>query len=175
MQTDLEKKTCKMCCMEIPKAARKCPYCQHFQNRLILFLYHPAFAVLLTSVPFIAMLIIFASFFDTGENYQTYKDQITVTESQLAFGDIKSGATVDVIGTIKNTSSISWKEVQFHVDFFDGAGKRIDVGEKENYNFYLAANGTTSFKVSFPREFPETNYQKQIVHVVAARDVKVRW
>ena len=27
------KKTCKMCCMDIPLEARKCPHCQHFLKR----------------------------------------------------------------------------------------------------------------------------------------------
>ena len=26
------KKTCKMCCMDIPLEARKCPHCQHFKR-----------------------------------------------------------------------------------------------------------------------------------------------
>jgi hypothetical protein len=175
MQTDIAKKTCKMCCMEIPKEARKCPYCQHFQNRLVMFLYHPAFAVLCASIPFVVTIIVLFSIFDTGANYETYKDQIAITDSQLVLGDTKSGATVDVIGTITNASLISWKEIHIHVDFLDAGGKRIDVGEKENYNSYLPAHGTSSFKVSFVREFPETNYVKHVVRVVTAKDARERW
>jgi hypothetical protein len=140
-----------------------------------MFLYHPAFAVLCACIPFSAMIIVFSSIFDAGENYETYKDQITISDSQLAFGDTKSGATVDVIGTIKNASSVSWRDVQFHVDFLNANGKRMDVGEKENYNYYLPANGTSSFKVSFPLEFPETNYVKFVARVVTAKDARARW
>src|SRR5260370_27787978 len=115
MEPPLAKKTCKMCCMEIPREARKCPYCHHFQNRVSMLMFHPGFAVLFGSLPLAAMLIVFANVFDTGENYESYKDQIVVPDSQLVFGDTKSGATIAVIGTIKNTSPVSWKEVQFHV------------------------------------------------------------
>jgi hypothetical protein len=79
------------------------------------------------------------------------------------------------MGTIKNTSPVPWKEIQFHVDFLDASGKRADVGEREDYNFRLPANGTSSFKVSFRREFPETNYAKHIVRVVTAKDARARW
>ena len=118
--------------MEIPKEALKCPYCQHFQNRWTMFIYHPAFAMLVAFIPLAGILITLGKMFDTGEDYVTYKDQIAITESQLVFGETKSSATVDVIGTIKNTSPIAWKEIEFHVDFFDATGKRMDVGEKEN-------------------------------------------
>ena len=160
MNSDLTKKTCRMCCMEIPKEARKCPHCHHFQNRVSLLFFHPAFLAFFVMIPFICMLIFFTQIFDQGENYENYKNQIVIPESQLSFGDTKSSATVAVLGTIKNTSSISWKDVQFHVDFFDASGKRADVGEREDYSFCLFANETSSFKVSFRREFPETNYVK---------------
>jgi hypothetical protein len=138
-------------------------------------MFHPAFLTLFACLPVGAMMVVFATVFDSVENYELYKDQISITDSQIALGDTKSGATVAVIGTIKNTSHVSWKEIQFHVDFLDAAGKRVDVGEREDYSFRLPAGETSSFKVSFRREFPETNYVKHTVRVVAAKDVRARW
>jgi hypothetical protein len=140
-----------------------------------LIVFHPAMVALFAVLPIAAVLIIFVNVFDQGENYEDYKGQIIVTESQLAFGDTKSSATVVVMGTIKNTSSVPWKDVQFHVDFFDASEKRADVGEKEDYSFHLPANETSSFKVSFRREFPEENYIKHNVRVVTAKDARARW
>jgi len=164
--------------MEIPQTARKCPFCHQLQNRLSMIMYHPAFAALFVCVPIVAFmvggLIFLATGFDTGENFESYKDQIVVTDSRLAFGDTKWGATVAVMGTIKNTSPIPWKEILFHVDFFDAAGKRADVGETHAYSFQLPANAASSFKVSFRREFPETNYVKHTISVVAAKDARAR-
>ena len=174
MDAPLAKKTCKMCYMEIPQQARKCPHCHHFQNRWSMVMFHPAFAVCFACLPMAAMLIVFATIFDSGENYETYKDQIHITDSQIALGT-KSGATVAVIGTITNASRVSWKEIQFHVDFLDTTGKRVDVGEREDYSFRLPAGETSSFKVSFRREFPETNYVKHVVRVVSAKDARARW
>ena len=161
--------------MEIAKEARKCPYCQHFQNRLSMVMFHPGIAVLFASAPLVIFMIFFEMFFDRGEDYQGYQDQIEIADSEIAFGDTKSGATVAVIGTIKNTSPISWKDIEFHADFFDVQGRRTDVGSREDYQFYLPANGTSSFKVSFRREFPEANYVKHKVRVANAKDSKARW
>jgi hypothetical protein len=138
-------------------------------------MFHPAFAVCFACLPLGAMLFVFASIFDTGENYETYKDQIHIADSEIAFGDTKSGGTVAVIGTITNASRVSWREIQFHVDFLDAAGKRADVGEREDYSFRLPAGEASSFKVSFRREFPATNYVKPVVRVVGAKDVRARW
>jgi hypothetical protein len=161
--------------MEISQAARKCPHCHHFQNRWSMLIFHPVFAVLFAMLPLTAMLIVASTFLDTGENFETYKDQIVVADSQIAFGDTKSGATVAVIGTIKNTSKVPWKDIYFHVDFFDAAGKRADVGWHEDYEYSLPAGEKSSFKVSFRREFSETNYVKAVVRVVGAKDARARF
>jgi hypothetical protein len=161
--------------MEIPKEARKCPFCQHFQNRLSMIMFHPAFAVLFACIPMVVLLAAFNTIFDRGEDYQRYKDQIEITGSEVAFGDTKSAATVGIIGTIKNTSPVSWQEIQFHADFFDAEGRRVDVGEQDDRSCYLSANGTTTFKVSFRREFRETNYVRHSIRVVTAKDARARW
>jgi hypothetical protein len=161
--------------MKIPQNARKCPHCHHFQGRWSMLMFHPGFAVLIASVPIVVMLIVVSTVFDTGENFESYKDQIVVTDSRIVFGDTKSARTVAVIGTIKNTSNIPWKDIYFHVDFFDAAGKRADVGEHEDYEYSLPAGEASSFKVSFRREFSETNYVKLVVRVVGAKDARARF
>lgn len=175
MNAPLSTKTCKMCSSEISQQARKCPHCHHFQNRWSMIMFHPVFAVGFACLPLAAMLFVFASIFDAGEKYETYKDQIQITDSHIFFGDTKSGATVAVIGTFTNASRISWREIQFHVDFLDAAGKRADVGEREDYSFRLPAGEASSFKISFRREFPETNYVTPTVRIVGAKDARARW
>src|SRR5688572_17409588 len=124
MESGSIKKTCRLCCMEIPQQARKCPYCQHFQTRSAL-LHHPATGVLMAALPMFVFLIVFARLFDSGEQYEDYKDQIVITESQIAFGEFNSGETVGVIGVITNSSAVPWKDILFHVDFMDASGKRV--------------------------------------------------
>ncbi len=175
METASAIKACKMCCLEIPQQARKCPHCHHFQNRAAMLMFHPSFVALYALLPMAVMMYMVVSTLDTGEDYETYKDQIVVTDSEIAFGNTKAGGTVAVIGTIKNASLVSWKDIYFHIDFLDAAGQRVDVGEKKNYDFRLPAGETSSFKVSFGREFSETNYVSAVVRVFGAKDVRARW
>lgn len=52
---------------------------------------------LLACLPIAAMLIAFDNFFDKGENYEGFKDQISITDSKIAFGEMKSGPSVAVM------------------------------------------------------------------------------
>jgi hypothetical protein len=161
--------------MEIPQQARKCPYCQHFQTRSALFFHHPAGAVLVAFLPMLVLFIGFAQLFDRGEDYQEYKDQIVINENQMVFGELKSVPTVTVIGVITNRSTVPWEDIRFNVEFTDATGKRVDAGQKEEYSFHLPPHYSLPFKVSFRREFPETNYVKHTVRVATAKDARARW
>ncbi len=137
--------------------------------------YHPGSAVLIGALVFGAISSFFASLFDQGQDFQSYASQIQVAGTELAFGDSRSGPTVVILGTMTNASPVPWKEIRFHADFFDRNGRRADVGQKEEYGFYLPARSASPFKVSFRREFPETNYAKCSVRVVTAKDGRARW
>jgi hypothetical protein len=164
-----------MCCSEIPAAARKCPQCHHFQSRAAMLMFHPATAVLMVSFPFVIFMILAASIFDRGEDFTTYSGQIIVTNTQLSFGETKNGPTVAVLGEIKNTSPVPWNDINLHAQFTDLSGRLIDAATEDKYSFHLPAHATSSFKLSFRREFPETNYVHHTVRILSAGDARARW
>ncbi len=166
-------KTCPMCFMQIPEQAKKCPYCQHFQNRLSMLMFHPAFIAAFFLILMIIMLF-FTNLNYMGEDFQNYSDQLQISESSMVFGDDQSGGTVAVIGVIRNNSPIPWKDIRFHVEFQDAAGARSDTWQKEE-SYYLPANASLSFKVSFRRHFPETKYVSHTMRVVSAKDGRKPW
>lgn len=97
-------KTCKMCCMEIPQQARKCPYCQQFQDRRSMILYHPGVHVAMGLVPMLIMFAIFESLFSAGEKYESYKDQIWVYNDARLYNTMKApdilGLVIRIVGFI---------------------------------------------------------------------------
>src|SRR5688500_13207091 len=170
----MAQKNCPMCCSEIPEAARKCPHCQHFQTRAAL-LFHPATAAFMVSIPMAISLIIFATILDRGEEFAPYLGQITATNTHIAFGETKNGATIAVLGEIRNNSPIPWKDINLHALFEDASGRTIDVATEDKYSLHLPAHSTSQFKLSFRREFPETNYAHHTVRVLAAKDSRSSW
>src|SRR5687768_18087532 len=169
-------KTCPMCQMDIPAKAKKCPHCQHFQSRAAMFFYSPAFPIAIALIVFVTLLAtVEAALFDRGEEFQNFAGQVKVTDSKIVFGDRKEGPVVAVLGTMKNDSEIPWNEVRFQVDFKDAEGKVIDTAQKHEYSFYIPAKESLAVKLSFRREFPETNYATHSVRVVSAKDARSRW
>jgi hypothetical protein len=163
-------KTCPMCCFEIPEAARKCPHCLHFQSRKARYL-----PIVFLLGPFILIMFAFDRLFDRGEEFTTYTNQITVTNTHIAFGETKNGATIAVLGEIRNNSPVPWKEINLHAHFTDTSDRTIDVATEDKYSFHLPAHSTSQFKLSFRREFPETNYAQHTIRVLSAKDSRSPW
>ena len=176
MTDQAQTKTCQMCCMSISADARKCPHCQHFQNRASMIMFHPVFSIIIAMAPLFIIMIMFSRYFGRGKDYHNYSGQIRVTESRIKFGKTRSGPSVSVIGTIKNTTRIPWDDIRFQVDFKNIEGELSDTGQKEGwYGYQIPPDESLSFKVTFRREFPETNYLSHVVKVVSAKDARAKW
>ncbi len=172
-------KTCPMCCMEIPSKAKKCPYCRHWQHRLWTVMNHPGIVVLFCFLPlaaaYAAMLMVLGQPFREWERFSAYSDQITITESKLEFGEGQCGPVVAIVGKLKNLSPVDWKDVRFHVDFYNPKGDFFDTGQQEAFTYRLLAGQETGFKVSLRREFPEKEYASYKARVISALDSRQRF
>jgi len=176
---EITSKICKMCYKEIDSRAKKCPYCQHCQNKFSMVVFHPAFGVIFVLIPillvYIFMGLMFKGMFDQGEDFTPYRTQIAISEPELKFGKTARGPTVVVMGKMTNNSSLSWKDVQLEVRFYDKDNKLIDTDQKEKYSFVVPANDISTFKVSILREFSEEQYANFKVRILSARDSRTMW
>lgn len=168
-----------MCYKQIDNRARKCPYCHHWQSKFSTVVFHPAFGVAMVLIPLLTVFILaglmFQDMFDRGEEFSNYKDQITIADSQLKFGESEGGPTVVVMGNMMNSSNIPWEHIQLEVRFYDGNKKLIDTDQKQKYFFVVPANDVSTFKVSIPREFPEEEYTTFEVRVLSAKEARTWW
>jgi hypothetical protein len=167
----MAKKQCKMCCMEIPAGAKKCPYCQHLQKPISILLTHPAVWMVLM-IFFLGSLwhYFLGRMFNRGEQFVNYADSIQVVESKIQFGENQCGPTVVILGKVHNLSPLGWKEVVFHADIFDAEGNLVDMAQEEKYSYIVPAGRTQSFKITFQRQFPVEKYVKHKVEVISAKD-----
>jgi len=168
-------KICKMCYKEIPGKARKCPYCHHRQNKFSFVVSSPFVAAAFIIISYVLMVYVFSKMLDKGVDFAPYRSQVTISDSELKFGEKKSGETVAVIGTMSNKSPVPWKDVQIEVRFYDSNGKMIDSKQNKDYPFEVPANGNAAFKISTLREFPKEQYVKYDVTIISAGDARARW
>lgn len=173
MTQEGETKTCKICSMGIPTAAKKCPYCLHWQRWLSL--QNPSFLVLLIFIPLtllygVVMETFFGRIVRECEPFQKHSQEVTIVEDKMEYGEDQCGPDVIIVVKVKNDSQVDWKDVHFQVDFFNPKGQLFDTGQQESYTYRLPAGQETAFKVSFRRQFPEKQYAKYKVAVISAVD-----
>jgi hypothetical protein len=109
--------------------------------------------------------------FDNGENFAEYKDQVTITDVNMKFSDNSDcGQKVLVLGTITNSSDVSWDEIVFEIRFYDTDNNFIDTDHEEKYTFMVPVNDSSTFKVSMPRDFPTEMYDSCKIRVLSAKD-----
>jgi predicted nucleic acid-binding Zn ribbon protein len=169
-------KTCKVCSMQIPAAARMCPYCRITQRRRV-FLMHPLVGFLFMVGMFGALVFVFHNLLSRGEPFAGHAGELAITESRIVFGEENKYPCVGVIGTVRNGSAVPWKEIRFHVEFRDAKGSVVDVGQSRPYRdeYEVPAGATLAFEVSFPRKYAQAGYVSHTVRIVAAKDARAKW
>jgi hypothetical protein len=169
---------CKMCYMEINPKAKKCPYCQHFQSKWLMIAYHPLFFIISMVMMVAIMGTMLETTFSEGETFANYRGAVSVVETKMVFGVsgcAHKSPTIAILGKIQNSSVVSWKDVRLEATFFDKDGRLIDATQKEQYSFMVASKDICTFKLSFQREFPETQYDSFKVRIISAKDEKKRF
>ena len=177
MKTDTTT-VCKMCDMEISPKAKKCPYCQHFQNKWLMIAYHPLFFIISAVIMVALMGTMLETLFSEGESFADYRNAVSVVDTKMVFGvtgcEHKS-PMVAILGRIQNDSLVSWKDIRLEATFFDKEGRLIDVTQKEQSSFMVAAKDHGTFKLSFQLEFPKEQYDSFKVRIISAKDERKRF
>ncbi len=168
---DQSTKICKMCCQQIDQQARKCPFCHHWQNKIATALSHPLTAVIPIMIPLmIIFLFIPFKMFNPGEKFSLHKDRVQIIQSKLEFVENKCGATLVVLGKIRNDGELSWEEPQFEAIFFDNNHKLFDTEQDEKYDFLIPPKIEIPFKLTFSRDFPEERYSSFEIKIIDAKE-----
>ncbi len=174
MSDEQRKKLCQFCAMEIPVAARKCPYCRADQHRLAMVVHYVGIGLAFVFLPGIIGVSVFLPLWirhvvGPGREFAEYRNKVHVIESHLEFGQDSCGPTVTVIGRVRNETGIKWHHTRVQVEFYDANGKLIDA-EQQYGKVYLPPLGKSEFRVCFRRQFPKLWYASHAVRVVYAEE-----
>ena len=172
------KKTCKMCFQEIDTRAKICPYCRHWQSSWVAISYTPIIAVLPLGLMLLGFGLLMHKTFGSGEPFEQHRGELLIKASEMKFGTETNcchGATVDVLGTLKNTGRFSWKDINVEVQYLGADGKLVDGGQKLQYSLEAPPSGEAVFKVSMRREFPQDIYKDHKIRILSAKDSRTWW
>lgn len=168
-----EMKECKTCGEEIKAKALKCPHCQTWQTKWKYDPTNPKHHLILILLLLGLMSFMFYNSFGSVFNhkdFEKYKNQVEVKNTNISFSTASCGSKVAVIGTILNKSNISWGDIYFETQFFDKDNKLIDTVSDHDYDLVILKNSESTFKVagSAAREKSLYDHYKVII-----KDAKV--
>ncbi len=130
-----EMKLCKMCFKDIDTRAKKCPYCQHWQHKLYHLIYSPVFAAIFFVILVVGFNFVIRDRFGPGQDFDSYRERVSITNSEFKFGGNKCGSTVVVMGKIRNATELAWRDLQFEVIFYDQNGQMTDTEQENKFSF----------------------------------------
>ena len=176
MAENEQTKTCPLCVETIKAAAKVCPHCRHWQKRWSL--HNPQVGVTLWTSLAVAVWCCFGIFvnklFGPKEQFATYRNEISVVNSEFSQRISGSNLWITVVGTLTNHSDIGWKDVGLEAKFFDKSGKMIDaitVNAGDYHGVVILPHGEAAFKIEGKASHPVTDYNTNKLDVQWAKDV----
>jgi len=167
-------KVCRICYEPIDARAWRCPHCLQWQSKGAILRHSQALSVFIFAVLFIAGWVFAVSLLEQTlrgpTDYVVYEGQLQVSDSRMLFGESPKGPVVFVVGMIKNTCGVEWKNIEVQARLKDSEGKLIDVKTEVTYSRRVMPHGEMAFKAEGPVELPKERYAGYEVSVVSAED-----
>ncbi len=175
MRDGTETKPCGWCAEPIRAQAKACPYCRRLQPKWKV--RSEWFAL----VPLLMLLSLFLGagawlrqIFGPGRDFEPFRGQILVENSNVHFGQGTNGNFISAIGTLRNASPYAWKEIQLEAQYYDSNGRLVDTRSESRFGDTLLPGTTNAFRIRGPADKPESAYVSHKVFVRSAKDAR-KW
>ena len=112
--------------------------------------------------------------FGRKEQFATYRDDISVVNSQFSHRISGSNLVLTVVGTLTNRGDFGWKDVTVEAQFTDKSGKLFDAITANANDFRgvtILPHGEAAFKIEGKAARPESDYDTYKVYARWAKDV----
>jgi hypothetical protein len=180
MNGTTDNKVCPHCAETIKEAAKVCPHCRYWQKKWSL--QNPTILISIWIIIWIVVVCFLGVFFDekfgSKEQFATYRDDISVVNSQFSHRIAGSNLMITVVGTLTNRSDVGWKDVSVEAQFTDKSGKLFDAitANADDYRgVTILPRGEAAFKIEGKAARPESDYDTYKVYARWAKDVNALW
>jgi len=158
---------CMHCLEAIRKGARRCPHCRSWQSRWAADAQNPRIELLVLVLAVVAAVGLLAAWMHlSNERFQRgdAASAIEIVESRV----VPQNGSLAVIGTVRNLTSVHWRNIYFNAECFDSDGELIDTFDIRSPYLVLTPDDEASFRGVY----------RQPLHVPSLYhrcSVEVRW
>lgn len=168
-------KICRVCGESIAAVAIRCPKCQSWQSKWGAW-WSPSspqsvgYQLLLTVI---IMVVAFAAMryfmFPGSKDFEQYGPSLQFSSQSLSFSKEKDREYLAVVGTIKNTSQIVWRDVHVEARFFNQKDELIDTISSNLRDVIIRPQSESAFRVTGYPVRPSNEYKRISLTITSAR------
>ena len=166
---------CRVCREVIASDAKRCPKCRSWQSGWRA-LWSPSTPQslgyqLVVTVVIIALMIPLMKyvFFSGGKDFEDYRDKLQLETPSISFTKADKRDLVVVVGTIKNQSDVTWRNIHVEARFLNPKGEMVDSQSYDLRDVIVRANTDAAYRVTAYAVRPASEYNRVALVITSAR------
>jgi len=109
-------------------------------------------------------------FFPSGEDFTAHRGDLSFASQSLTFAKEKDREYFAVVGTIRNTSKITWRDVYVEARFLNAGNELIDTYSSQLRDVIVLPNSDAAFRLTSYTARPSSEYSKVVLTITSARE-----
>jgi hypothetical protein len=169
-------KACRICREPIAADAKRCSKCQAWQSKWATFWNGGAtqsFGQQIVWVT-ITMVVMFAAWryllFPRGAEFQGHRQELVFADHKLSFRNEKDREYFAVVGTMRNNSDITWRDIYVEARFIDSKGELIDAYSSSLREVIVLPKSEAAFRLTSYTSRPSKEYAKVTLTITSAKE-----
>src|SRR5688572_14854556 len=163
---------CVSCREPIQRGTLRCPHCRSLQSRFAVWSFRIA-PWPLAFLPIVFLVLAIRRDFRTPD-FAVARERLAVVQSTFHYAEAaeKCGASISVVGTIRNHGDIPVKDIFVQVRYLDASGALIDAEGADQYGLVIPPGSEVAFRVRSQPARARDAYATHRVTIVTAKDAR---
>jgi hypothetical protein len=107
--------------------------------------------------------------FPGGKSFEDYRDKLQVEAPSISFTKADKRDLVVVVGTIKNQSDVTWRNIYVEARFLNSKGEMVDSQSYDLRDVIVRANTDAAYRITAYAVRPASEYNRVALVITSAR------
>ena len=171
-----ETKACRVCRGLIAADAKRCPRCQAWQSAWATFWFGGSTYSFAQQIVWVVVMLVvmWASFrlfmFPSGKDFQEHRNDLAFASQSLTFKEEKDREYFSVVGTIRNASDVTWRDLYVEARFLNSKNELIDTYSNQLRDVIVLPRSDAAFRLTGYTSRPRSEYSKVTLTITSAKE-----